>query len=212
MFKPRSPLPFGVEVERFYDKLQIDNGNGTLTFFSPSPSNAEIDNNYTNNPLSENYNHVLLGMGVDVLTKVIRQDANIDPAYVINNLNDAVIKLSTNRGRTRDILHPLKDYLNFNGISVSDGILSDDSSQLTISIPSTGMRHPDNLFLIKPQENWQVTVEFNSDTWPTTANWTSAGIGRFGLNAEVWMAKMTDEQLEAYTERLEKDAGYPAGL
>lgn len=208
MFKAKVPLPLGVVVERLYDKKEVDNGNASITFFPSNATNVDTDNNYTSNPLPDNVNHVVLGISIDLLTKAIRLDANIDPVYILNNLNDSIFKLTTNSGRDRAILNPLKDYLNFSGVQLAQSYDSaTPQTDQTIVIPSTGIRFPDNLFYIGKNEQFTPKIEFNSAVWPTVANWTAAGTGRFGFLFEMWVAKMTDEQLAAYTRSLQSAAG-----
>lgn len=210
-FKANVPVPPGVEIERYKSTVQIDNGDSTKDFFTSNPSlTGEIDQNYDTNPLPDDYFHVVLAASISPLTRLIRQDSNIDPAYVVNNLFDSNFKISSNKGRQQEINHPLKDYMNANITAASSHVISGtpDVATLTVALGSTGRRYMDNLFFIKPYEPFSASVTFNSGTWPTTANWTSAGIGRFGLRCEMWFAKMTKEQLNAYNGKLVNAAGY----
>ncbi|MEO1023456.1 MAG: hypothetical protein AAFW89_13005 [Bacteroidota bacterium] len=202
MFKKNVPIPAGVEVERYYDVQEIGNGQKTVSFFTANPNGVETDNNYSKNPFADDVNHLILGISLDPLVKLLRTGAGIDPAYVINNLSDGTLKLSTNNKRSTDILHPIKDYFNFTGMQISGQVDHGGASNiLTATLNSTGFRAPDNLFFLKRNENFGLEAEFNSGVWPTAQNWTDLGVGRFGIKAELYVAKMTDQQLNDYQKR-----------
>lgn len=202
MFKSFPTIPDGVDIERYFDVREIDNNDSSVSFFTSNPNGSDTDNNYTQNPFTQNRFHVILGITLDPLTKAIRQTADIDPFYVVNNLNDGTLVLSTGEGRVQDLIHPIKDYLNFNGLgvaSVRDNSASGSEEYFDrITLGSTGVRKPDNLFYLSPNEGFKLEAKFNSGTWPTTANWTSAGVGRFGIKAEMYVAKMDEAQFEQY--------------
>ena len=195
-------VPAGVQIERYFSVVEIDNGDSEVNFFPPNPSGVSTDNNYSQNPFPGQYYYVILGITLDSTVKVIRQDANIDPAYIINNLNDATLTLATNQGRTEDFVHPLKDYFNFTGIQTTEVIDSNDAALLTAALQSTGVRKPDNVYFQSPNEGFTLKAKFNSGTWPTTANWGTAGIGRFAIKAEMKVAKMNATQLRAFAQSL----------
>jgi hypothetical protein len=203
MFKARVPVPAGVEIERYFDVQQITNGDSEKSLFPPNPSGVSTDNNYSSNPFPENLNYVILGISIQCTLRAFSTAANIDPIKVLNLLSDATFVLSSNQGRTEDIVHRLKDYLNLNDVQVAlTSAASDDAVTTTVTLPTTGVRQPDNLFFLKPNESFTVKTKFNSSDWPTTAHWTTAGIGRFGLEANLIVAKMTDEELYEYQQRV----------
>lgn len=201
-FKSQVPVPHGVEIERFFSKATIDNGDSRVSFFSPNPSANNVDSNYSQNPFPESKFHVILGISLDPMMKIVRETADIDPAYIINNLNDGTLLLSSNQGRTKDIVNPVKDYLNFNGIQLATGATGASTYQTVATLGSTGVRKPDNLFYLGQQESFTLQIEFNSGVWPTSAQWTTAAQGRFGLTAEMYVAKMTKEELDEYRNSL----------
>ncbi|MEX0662112.1 MAG: hypothetical protein WEA58_04005 [Balneolaceae bacterium] len=201
-FKQSVAVPHNVEIERFYSKAVIDNGDSTVSLFPSNPSSNKVDTNYSQNPFPESKYHVILGISLDPLMKVIRQTADIDPAYIINNLNDGTLVLSSNQGRTADIVNPIKDYLNFNNISIATGPTGADTYQTVVTLGSTGVRKPDNLFYLGQQESFTLELLFNSGVWPSTANWAAAEQGRFGITAEMYVAKMTEAELDQYREML----------
>lgn len=211
-FKPNVFVPPGVEIERYFSTVEIDNGDATITFFENSPTlTGEVDENYDTNPLSDTLYHVVLAVSIDPLARVIQTATNIDPLYVVNNLFDSTFKITSNKGRQQEVHHPLKDYMNANiraGLGIASDAAASFQTEVIVSLGSTGKRYLDNIFFIKPYEPFRALVEFNSATWPATADWTTAARGRFGLRAAIWFAKMTASQLNAYNRRLVAAAGY----
>ncbi len=210
-FKAKVPLPQGVEVLRRYDRRTISGNTSKLALFTPSPTPNDPDNNYTNNPLPGAKNHVVLAMSVDCTLQHIITDENIDPVKVTNLLKDAVIKVETNGGREERILHPLKDYMNFsqtraNIAAISDGEAENPAaiSQTLITLQATGPRSIDNLFFFEPNESFTVEVLFANGDFPEEQDWIR---GRFGLEVELYLAKMDGKQLQTYDDRLKQAAG-----
>lgn len=197
-----SLLPTGVKIERFFSTIEIDNGDSTVNFFPSNPNKKSTDNNYSQNPFPGQFYYVILGITLDCTLKVIRQDANIDPAAVINSLNDGTLILATNQGRNEDFVHPFKDYFNFTGIEITETITAADATSLTAALQSTGIRKPDNIYFQAPNEGFDLRAEFNSGVWPTTANWTASGLGRFAIKAEMKVAQLTKAQMEEYMRSL----------
>lgn len=208
-FKPRVPLPSGVEVLRRYDRREIDGNTAKTSLFTPSPQPNDPDNNYTNNPLPGASNHVVLGISVDCLLQHIETAENIDPVKITNLLKDAVLKVETNGGREERILHPLKDYMNFAqsraAIAAASANTADAPVETStiISLQATGPRLIDNLFFFEPNESFKVEVLFKNGDFPAQAAWTQ---GRFGIEVELYLAKMNKQQLDRYDQRLQQAA------
>lgn len=210
-FKAKVPLPQGVEVLRRYDRRAIDGNISKLSLFTPSPAPNDPDNNYVNNPLPGAQNHVILGLSINATLQHIEEAANIDPVKVVNLLKDAVVKLDTNGGREERILHPLKDYMNFSQSQVSVAAANDNAAapanlltHTTITLQATGPRLVDNLFYFEPNESFTFEVLFKNGDFPAEADWTK---GRFGIEAELYLAKMNAQQLQQYDRRLQAAAG-----
>lgn len=209
-FKAKVPLPQGVEVLRRYDRRDIDGNISKLALFTPSPTPNDPDNNYTNNPLPGASNHVVLGISVDCTLQLIETATNIDPVKVVNLLKDSVLKIETNAGREERILHPLKDYMNFaqtraNAAAISDGGTAPQAITHSIAaLQATGPRTIDNLFYFEPNESFTVEVLFKDGDFPDQADWNQ---GRFGLEVELYLAQMNNNQLGKYDDRLKSAAG-----
>lgn len=200
-FKRNVPIPTGVLIEKFFDTQVIDNGTSQLNFFPPNPSGNETDNNYTQNPFPEAKNYVILGISLNPTLSLITQDANIDPVLVVNTLKDATIKLATNQGRDTAFTNSITDYMNFNALGTAlTSAASNDATTSLVALGSTGVRTPDNLFYLKPQETFTFKSIFNASVWPTIANW--AAQGRFAIKATFIVAKMNNAQLQAYADSL----------
>lgn len=209
-FKSSVPLPQGVEVLRRYDRREIDGNTSKTALFTPSPTPDDPDNNYVNNPLPGASNHVVLGISVDCTLQLIEQTANIDPVKVINLLKDSVLKVETNGGREERILHPLKDYMNFaqtraQVAAISDGETAPSAITHAIAaLQATGPRQIDNLFYFEPNESFTVEVIYKNGDFPDQADFTQ---GRFGLEVELYLAKMNSNQLNSYDAKLKRAAG-----
>lgn len=208
-FKAKVPLPQGVEVLRRYDRRDIDGNTSKLSLFTPSPTPNDPDNNYVNNPLPGAKNHVVLGLSLNVTNQHIQSSANIDPVKVVNLLKDSVVKLDTNGGREERILHPLKDYMNFaqSGIVAAQSYDSaGPSTDTTViaTLQATGPRIVDNLFYFEPNESFTFEVLFKNGDFPAQSDWTQ---GRFGIEAELYLAQMDSKQLAEYDRRLKQAAG-----
>lgn len=208
-FKAKVPLPQGVEVLRRYDRRDIDGNTPKLSLFTPSPQPNDPDNNYVNNPLPGAKNHVVLGLSLNLTNQHIQSSANIDPVKVVNLMKDSVVKLDTNGGREERILHPLKDYMNFaqSGIVAAqsyDSTGNSTDSTIIATVQATGPRIVDNLFYFEPNESFTFEVLFKNGDFPAQADWTQ---GRFGIEAELYLAQMDAKQLAEYDRRLKQAAG-----
>jgi hypothetical protein len=206
-FKAKVPVPAGVEILRRYDRREIDGQTSKLGLFLPgSPQNDE-DRNYANMPLQGAKNHVVLGISISPLMTTIETEANVDPVKVVNNLNDAVLKIETNGGREERITHPLKDYMNFSQTRAAVASSYDTNSVVNNSIvqlQATGPRNIDNLFYFEPNESFTVNVLFKTGDFPAQSDFSK---GRFGLEVELYLAQMNNQQLKRYDQRLKQAAG-----
>ncbi|WP_020402801.1 hypothetical protein [Gracilimonas tropica] len=208
-FKAKVQLPQGVEVLRRYDRREIDGNTPKLSLFTPSPQPNDPDNNYVNNPLPGAKNHVVLGLSLNCTIQHLESAANIDPVKVVNLLKDAVVKLDTNGGREERILHPIKDYMNFSQSSIVTAQSYDSAAPATetkiiATLQATGPRNIDNLFYFEPNESFTFEVLFKNGDFPAQADWTQ---GRFGVEAELYLAQMNAKQLAEYDRRLQAAAG-----
>lgn len=208
-FKAKVTLPQGVEVLRRYDRRDIDGNTAKLSLFTPSPQPNDPDNNYVNNPLPGAKNHVVLALSINATLQHIEGSADIDPVKVVNLLKDAVVRVDTNGGREERILHPLKDYMNFSQSSIVvaqsyDSTGNSTDSKVIATLQATGPRTIDNLFFFEPNESFTFEVLFKNGDFPAQASWTQ---GRFGLEAELYLAQMNAKQLADYDRRLQQAAG-----
>lgn len=209
-FKAKVPVPAGVEILRRYDRREIDGQTSKLGLFLPGSAQNDEDRNYANIPLQGAKNHVVLGISVSALMPTIETEANVDTAKVVNNLSDSVLKIETNGGREERITHPLKDYMNFSQTRVSTAAISDGStapqaiSHTVAQLQATGPRNIDNLFYFEPNESFTVNVLFKTGDFPAQADFTK---GRFGLEVELYLAQMNNNQLNTYDRRLQQAAG-----
>lgn len=209
-FKAKIPVPAGVEIQRRYDRREIDGNTPKLSLFTPSPTPNDPDNNYVNNPLPGAKNHVMLGISVSCLLPSIETEANVDPVKVANLLQDSVLKVETNGGREERILHPLKDYMNFSQTRPAVAAISDGGAppaaitHSIVQLQATGPRSIDNLFYFEPNESFTTEVLFKDGSFPAQSDFTK---GRFGLEIEFYLAEMNNQQLQAYDNRLKSAAG-----
>jgi hypothetical protein len=208
-FKAKVPVPAGVEILRRYDRREIDGQTSKLSLFTPGSAQNDEDRNYANMPLQGAKNHVVLGISVSPLMTTIESEANVDPVKVVNNLNDAVLKIETNGGREERITHPLKDYMNFSQTRASVSAISDGGtapqaiSHSVVQLQATGPRNIDNLFYFEPNESFTVNVLFKTGDFPNQADFSK---GRFGLEVELYLAQMDNGQLNRYDTRLQQAA------
>lgn len=204
MFKPKVALPSGVEVLRRYDRKEIDGQTSTLRFFRPDATQEDTVDNYVKNPLPGNRNHVVLALSVGLIGQSIVSNDDVDPISVINNLKDSVLKIETNGGREERILHPLKDYMNFAQTRVAYAAATDnttDAEQQThsiVTLQATGPRYIDNLFYFEPNEAFKAEILFGQGTFPDQAQFDD----KFGLEVELFLAQMNDNQLKRYEQKL----------
>ena len=203
MFKPYATLPPHVEVQTLFDRQIIDGVTTSLQFFQPNPSGVETDNYYLNNPLTGDKYHVLLGFGIESLMPVISSEGGNNPVKVLNNLKDAVVKITTNGGRDQAILEPLKNYMNFsqNGSAVGqcyDGTGTVTHTTSIVVLQSTRPRPIPNLFYFDKNERWKFEIAFAQGNFPAAGSWTK---GRFGLEATIKIASMSEGQLNEYKRR-----------
>lgn len=208
MFTPKPHIPPTAEADRLYNRLKLVSGTTEYDLFPSNASGGDKEQNYESVPLSTDKNTVFLGLSIDPLLKIIQTSANVDPAQVINTLSDGIIKISTNQRRTVELRYPIKDVINFNNMGVAADFDSVDALTTMASLSSTGMRPIDQLFFVRPNESWSATLEFNNDGFPAEADWPN---GPFGVYAEIPVARMTDDELNAYAQKLGRDAGYPKG-
>lgn len=209
-YKAKVPVPAGVEILRRYDRREIDGQTSKLGLFLPgSPQNDE-DRNYANMPLQGAKNHVVLGISVSPLMTTIETEPNVDPVKVVNNLNDAILKIETNGGREERITHPLKDYMNFSQTRTATAAISDGGTapqavtHSLVQLQATGPRQIDNLFYFEPNESFTVNVLFKTGDFPAQADFSK---GRFGIEVELYLAQMDNGQLNSYDTRLKQAAG-----
>jgi len=216
MWKANSYLPAGVSVYPRYDTQVISGSVTEVSFFPSSPgSRKDADTNYIANPFPGNKNIVLLGIALQPLLTVIKDDSanNIDAVSVVNTLFDSVIRLNANGGREQKILDPTMNYMNFANTGNSIAMMANTApayvslSQLVIQ--STGPRQLQNQFFFNKQESFEFKMEFPGQagvTFPATADWGNSaqnGRGEFGVKAIFYCADMTNGQVEAYNSKLQ---------
>jgi|GEM_PF-6628171 len=200
MFKPNATLPPNVEVQTLYDRQTIDGATTSLQFFQPNPTGKETDNFYLNNPLTGDKYQVLLGFGLEFMAQTIKSSANVDPVAIINNLKDAVVKISTNGGRDIALLTPLSQYMNFQQtkVVIAESFSAQEDKTIQATLESAKPRKLDNLFYFDKNERWKFEVKFATGTFPAAADFTD---GRLGIEAVVKLASMDDAQLGEYKRR-----------
>lgn len=207
MFRATAKPPSGVDIIPLFDIREIDGGtldSAGLSMFTPGPVVVDTDNNYVNNPLPGKMNHVLFGISIEPTMQIIEDDStnSIDAVKAANFLKDATLKIYTNGGRDRKLLVPLKEFMNFASTKVEATGDATNGVVNLVTFESTGPRRLENLFYFGPNESWQFVVLFKNTGFPTTANWTAHGAGRFGLNATIFVGEMNDHQLAEYDQRL----------
>lgn len=210
MLRATAKLPAGVNVKALFDTQIIDGSNAVsaLSFFKSNASQVNTDNNYITNPLPGPYYNVVLGLSIETTMQVIEDDSthSIDAVKVVNSLKDATVYILSNGGTERKVLLPLKDYMNFAQTKANVSLIANTAPAYVavnaITLQSTGLRRFENLFYFEPNEAFQFQVLFYNTSWPTTANWTAHGSGRFGLVATMYTAPMTKLQLDEYNNRL----------
>jgi len=208
MFTPKPPLPPKVQRERLYDRVIFDSGKTSFDVFSSTPSGSETEQNYDQIPLATNLNVVFLGLSFSLTHSVLVGDGTIDPQKVINTLADGIIKITTDQKRTTELRHPLKDVLNLSNLGVSAfHDAANTTNEIAISVPATNMRSIDELFYVKDQESWGMSIELNTANMPAQSDWPNAPLGVFG---EVPIAKLSDKQLDDYIGKYEEVRGYGA--
>ena len=216
MWKASSYLPAGVAVYPRYDTQIISGAVTEVSFFPSSPgSRNDADTNYIANPFPGNKNIVLLGIALQPILTVIKDDSanNIDAVEVVNTLFDSVVRLNANGGREQKILDPTMNYMNFANTGNSIGLIANTApayvsvSQLTIQ--STGPRQLQKQFFFNKQESFDCKMEFPGNagvTFPTTTDWGNSaqnGRGSFGVKAIFYCADMTNDQVKIYNSKLQ---------
>lgn len=200
------PIPANIETIKRFDTRFIDGNISNLNLFKPTPDRDETLRNYTNNPLTGDFNHIVSEISVDCTAQVIRQSANVDPVQVINSFKNATFRLETNGGREETILLPLKDFMNLSQTRIAVAGGSDGGTapalltHTELTIEATGPRKIPNLFYLGRGEGFTVDILFNDGKFPAAADVID---GKIGLQVELTLAKMTNGQLTSYKQRLE---------
>lgn len=206
MFRPKVRIPDNAPVYPIFDVREIDGQTNDLKLFQPGPDRKSTNNNYINNPVPGDDNLVVLAIKLECTLRQIKSATDIDPAKILNNLADGVVEIKSNRGRDEALNQPIEEFMELsNGVQVSNYHNGTDFQQV-VYLPAGKPRHLDNLFAFGPNGNWDFTVKFHSGAFPAKSAFTSAGYGRFGLKATIYVAEMNDAQLEEYNRRLEKAA------
>ena len=174
----------GDRIFRYYDTRVISSAQTDFFQASPADGSGVADANYVGMPLTDNKDHIILGLQVVPTLAFAEENAGdgIEPAKILNELRHGIIEIIDTSNQASLFAGDLSDYITGEIVGVNDG--TDENYGFMLS--SRGLIELDHQLTFVGRASWKVRVTLKKATALSAATWTNAAPGLSSFSFKVY--------------------------